>query len=175
MSNSNYNNNYGQENYRSRGDNDRSNFRSRSGGNRDGGGFRIRLSDNEMKAVRSIQEAFQLKSTVAVLGCSDRTLSEMIEDKDLMESIPKFANNNKNTSSPRKAVVTENKSKNVAPDPFARPVKKTPNEEIQQNKEESKEEVKEEIKEEIKEEVKEEVKEEIKEELTEKEEEGDDK
>ena len=167
MSNSNYENNYGQDNYRSRGNNDRSNFKNRSGGNRDGGGFRIRLSDNEMKAVRSIQEAFQLKSTVAVLGFSVRTLSEMIENKDLMESITKFANNNKNTSSPRKAVVTENKSKNVAPDPFARPVKKTPNEEIQQNKEESKEEVKEEVKEEIKEE--------IKEELTEKEEEGDDK
>ena len=175
MSNSNYENNYGQENYRSRGNNDRSSFRNRSGGNRDGGGFRIRLSDNEMKAVRSIQEAFQLKSTVAVLGFSVRTLSEMIENKDLMESITKFANNNKNTSSTRKAVVTENKSKNVAPDPFARPVKKTPNEEIQQNKEESKEEVKEEVKDEIKEEVKEEVKEEIKEELTEKEEEGDDK
>ena len=171
MSNSNYDNNYGQDNYRSRGNNDRSNFRNRSGGNRDGGGFRIRLSDNEMKAVRSIQEAFQLKSTVAVLGFSVRTLSEMIENKDLMEAITKIAKNNKNTPSTSKAVVSENKSKNVAPDPFARPVKKTPNEEIQQNKEE----VKEEIKEEIKEEVKEEVKEEIKEELTEKEEEGDDK
>ena len=87
MSNSNYENNYGQENYRSRGNYDRSNFRNRSGGNRDGGGFRIRLSDNEMKAVRSIHEAFQLKSTVAVLGFSVRTLSEMIEDKDLMLSL----------------------------------------------------------------------------------------
>ena len=159
MSNSNYDNNYDQDNYRSRGNNDRSNFRNRSGGNRDGGGFRIRLSDNEMKAVRSIQAAYQHKSTVAVLGFSVRTLSEMIEDKDLMESITKFAKNNKNTSSPSKSVVSENKSKNVAPDPFARPVKKTPNEEIQQNKEE----------------IKEEVKEEIKEELKEKEEEGDDK
>lgn len=139
MSNSNYDNNYGQENYRSRGNNDRSNFRNRSGGNRDGGGFRIRLSDNEMKAVRSIQEAFQLKSTVAVLGFSVRTLSEMIEDKDLLESITKFAKNNKNTSSPSKAVVSENNSKKVVPDPFARPVKNTPCEEIQPNKEEIKE------------------------------------
>ena len=139
MSNSNYNNNYGQDNYRSGGNNDRSNFRNRSGGNRDGGGFRIRLSDNEMKAVRSIQEAFQLKSTVAVLGFSVRTLSEMIENKDLMESITKFAKNNKNTSSSSKAVVSENKSKKVAPDPFARPVKNTPTEEIQPNKEEIKE------------------------------------
>ena len=140
MSNSNYGNNYGQENYRSRSNNDRSNFRNRSGGNRDGGGFRIRLSDNEMKAVKSIQEAFQLKSTVAVLGFSVRTLSEMIEDKDLMESITKFAKNNKNTSSPMKAEVSENKSKNLKPDPFARPVKNTPSEEIQQNKEEIKKE-----------------------------------
>ena len=83
MSNSNYDNNYGQENYRTRGNNDRSSIRNRSGGNRDGGGIRIRLSDNDMKSVRTIQEAFQLKSTVAVLGFSVRTLSEMIEDKDL--------------------------------------------------------------------------------------------
>ena len=149
MSNSNYNNNYGQENYRNRGDNDRSNFRNRSGGNRDGGGFRIRLSDNEMKAVKSIQEAFQLKSTVAVLGFSVRTLSEMIEDKNLMESITKFAKNNKNTSLPSKAVASENKNKNVAPDPFARPVKNTSSKEIQPSKEEDKEEIKKEIKEEV--------------------------
>ena len=140
MSNSNYGNNSGQENYRSRSENNRPNFRNRSGGNREGGGFRIRLSDNEMIAVRSIQQAFQLKSTVAVLGFSVRTLSEMIEDKDLMESITKFAKNNKNTSSPMKAEVSENKSKNLKPDPFARPVKNTPSEEIQQNKEEIKKE-----------------------------------
>ena len=142
MSNSNYDNNYGQENYRSRGNNDRSSFRNRSGGNRDGGGFRIRLSDNEMKAVRSIQEAFQLKSTVAVLGFSVRTLSEMIEDKDLMESITKFARNNKNTSSPSKGTASENRSKKVVPDPFARPVKNTPSQQTQPTKEEIKEEIK---------------------------------
>ena len=146
MSNSNYDNNYGQENYRSRGNNDRSNFSNRSGGNRDGGGFRIRLSDNEMKAVRSIQETFQLKSTVAVLGFSVRTLSEMIEDKDLMESITKFAKNNKNSSSPIKAEASKNRSKRVVPDPFARPVKNTPSEQTQPNKEENQEEIKEEIK-----------------------------
>ena len=147
MSNSNYENNYGQDNYRRSGNNDRSNFRNKSGGNRDGGGFRIRLSDNEMKAVNSIKEAFQLKSTVAVLGFSVRTLSEMIEDKNLMESITKFAKNNKNASTPSRAVVSENKSKNVAPDPFARPVKNTRNEEIQPIKEEIKEEIKEQQKE----------------------------
>ncbi len=139
MSNSNYENNYGHENNRSRGNNDRSNFRGRSGGNREGGGFRIRLSDNEMKAVKSIQETFQLKSTVAVLGFSVRTLSEMIEDKTLMESITKFAKNNKNSSLPSKAVASENKSKKIAPDPFARPVKNTHSEEMQPNKEEKEE------------------------------------
>ena len=143
MSNSNYGNNYGQDNYKGRSNNDRSNFRNRSGGNRDGGGFRIRLSDNEMKAVKAIQETFQLKSTVAVLGFSVRTLSEMIEDQNLMEEITKFAKNNKNTSSPTKAAAYENKSKKITPDPFARPVKNSPSEEIKlnnENKEESKEE-----------------------------------
>ena len=87
MSNSNYDNAPGKEIYRSRSNNDRSNFRDRSGGRRDGGGFRIRLSDNEMKAVKSIQEAFELRSTVAVLGFSVITLSEMIKDEKLIESI----------------------------------------------------------------------------------------
>ena len=135
MSNPNYNNSV-QDNYRGRNNNDRSNFRNRSGGNRDGGGFRIRLSDNEMKAVKAIQEAFQLKSTVAVLGFSVRTLSEIIEDESLMQAITKFAKNNKNSSSPNKSVASENKSKTSAPDPFARPVKNPPSEENQPNKEE---------------------------------------
>ena len=149
MSNSNYGNNPGQENYRSRSNNDRSNFINRSGGKRDGGGFRIRLSDNEMRAVKSIQNTFQLKSTVAVLGFSVRTLSEMIEDKELMETIAKFAKNNKNSSSSYKSVTSENKSKKIAPDPLARPVKNITSEEIQPNREENKEEVKEEIKEKV--------------------------
>jgi hypothetical protein len=37
-------------------------------GNREPGGFRIRLSDNEMRAARAIQESFGLRSTVAALG-----------------------------------------------------------------------------------------------------------
>ncbi|MBM5809255.1 MAG: hypothetical protein FJ051_05460, partial [Cyanobacteria bacterium M_surface_9_m1_291] len=40
----------------------------RPGGGREGarepGGFRIRLSDNEMRAARALQEAFRLRSTV---------------------------------------------------------------------------------------------------------------
>ena len=139
MSNSNYENNSSQENYRNRNNFDRSNYRNKSGGNRDGGGFRIRLSDNEMRAVKSIQEAFQLKSTVAVLGFSVRTLSEIIGDKHLLEEITKFAKNNKNSSSTNNDVNSVNERKTASPDPFARPVKNPPSEEIQPNKEEKEE------------------------------------
>ena len=130
MSNSNFSNNPGEENYRGRSNNERSNFRDRSGGRRDGGGFRIRLSDNEMKAVKSIQETFQLRSTVAVLGFSVRTLSEMIKDEKLIESITEYAKNNKNSSASRQSKNSHEETK-TAPDPFARPVKSTSNEEIQ--------------------------------------------
>ena len=131
MSNSNFSNNPGQENYRGRSNNERSNFRDRSGGRRDGGGFRIRLSDNEMKAVKSIQETFQLRSTVAVLGFSVRTLSEMIKDEKLIESIKEYAKNNKNSSTNRSAQNTYEENTKTVPNPFARPVKSQSNEEIQ--------------------------------------------
>ena len=133
MSNSNFSNNPGQENYRGRSNNKRSNFRDRSGSRRDGGGFRIRLSDNEMKAVKSIQETFQLRSTVAVLGFSVRTLSEMIQDEKLIESITKYAKNNKNSSPIRQSQNTYEKETKTAPDPFARPVKSPSIEELQSN------------------------------------------
>ena len=129
MSNSNFSNNTGQENYRGRSNNQRSNFRDRSGGRRDGGGFRIRLSDNEMKAVKSIQETFQLRSTVAVLGFSVRTLSEMIKDEKLIESIKEYAKNNKNTSSNRQSQNPYEEKTKTTPDPFARPEKNTSTEE----------------------------------------------
>ena len=124
MSNSNYNNNPREENYRSRTNNDR------SGSRRDRGGFRIRLSDNEMKAVKSIQDTFQLRSTVAVLGFSVRTLSEMIKDEKLIESITQYAKNNKNSSPIRKSQKTYEKETKTAPNPFARPIKSALNEEI---------------------------------------------
>ncbi len=60
---------------------------SRGPGNRDQGGFRIRLSDNEMRASRSLQEAFNLRSTVAVLGFALRTLAQMLEEGKLDELI----------------------------------------------------------------------------------------
>ena len=130
MSNSNFSNNSGQENYRGRSNNERSNFRDRSGSRRDGGGFRIRLSDNEMKAVKSIQEAFQLRSTVAVLGFSVRTLSEMIKDEKLIESIKEYAKNNKNLSPNRESQNPYEENAKTVPDPFARPIKNSSNEKI---------------------------------------------
>ena len=131
MSNSNFSNNPEQETFRGRINNERSNFKDRSGGRRDGGGFRIRLSDNEMKAVKSIQETFQLRSTVAVLGFSVRTLSEMIKDENLIESIKEYAKNNKNSSPDRQSQNPYDKKTKTTPDPFARPVKSSSNEEIQ--------------------------------------------
>ena len=130
MSNSNFSNNSGQDNYRGHCNNERSNFRDRSGGKRDGGGFRIRLSDNEMKAVKSIQETFQLRSTVAVLGFAIRTLSEMIKDEKLIESITEYAKNNKNSSPNRPSQNPYEEKTKITPDPFARPVKSSSNEEI---------------------------------------------
>ena len=131
MSNSNHENVSDQENFRNRSSNDRSNFRDRSSGKRDGGGFRIRLSDNEMRAVKEIQETFQLKSTVAVLGFSVRTMSEIIQDDKLMESITKYAKNNKNSLPLNQSVISENKNKTSKPDPFARPLKTPKGEDIQ--------------------------------------------
>ncbi|WP_225867508.1 hypothetical protein [Cyanobium sp. NIES-981] len=59
----------------------------RPGGNREPGGFRIRLSDNEMRAARAVQDAFQLRSTVAVLGFCVRTLAQLLEDGKLDELV----------------------------------------------------------------------------------------
>ncbi len=57
----------------------------REGGGRDQGGFRIRLSDNELRAARAVQEAFGLRSTVAALGLSIRTVAQLLEEGKLDE------------------------------------------------------------------------------------------
>jgi hypothetical protein len=59
----------------------------RQGDSRDAGGFRIRLSDNEMQAARALQEAFGLRSTVAVLGFALRTLAQQLEAGQLDELV----------------------------------------------------------------------------------------
>ena len=63
----------------------RGGFRGGRGGNRESSGFRIRLSDNEIRAARALQDAFHLRSTVAVLGFAVRTLGQMLEDGQLEE------------------------------------------------------------------------------------------
>jgi len=53
--------------------------RGGGGADRDGSGLRIRLSDNELRAARTIQDAFQLRSTVAVMGFCLRTMAQLLE------------------------------------------------------------------------------------------------
>ena len=96
-------------------------------GNREGGGFRIRLSDNEMRASRAIQEAFNLRSTVAVLGFALRTLGQMLEDGKLDSLISEYRsqnpNANRNHSEPNSKKFHANNQGTSKPDPFARPAK----------------------------------------------------
>ncbi len=111
----------------------RGNFRGNRGpGRRDGGGFRIRLSDNEMRSAKTIQEAFNLRSTVAVLGFATRTLGQMLEEGKLEDLITEYRsernNFNQNTMSnkngQRHNSNPENNSKSGnKPNPFARPDK----------------------------------------------------
>ena len=119
MTNSNYDNSQGRRNFRNNDNN-----RNRYGGKRETGGFRIRLSDNEMKSVKTIQEIFQLKSTVAVLGFSVRTLSELIKNENLKEEIIKIAKNNKNSFQKDNNFEKKETSSINAANPFARPEKK---------------------------------------------------
>ena len=130
MTNSNYENSQGQKNFRN---NDNNNFRNRYGGKRETGGFRIRLSDNEMKSVKAIQEIFQLKSTVAVLGFSVRTLSELIKNENLKEEIIKIAKSNKNSLQKENNLEKKETSSINSANPFARPEKKTIAEENKDN------------------------------------------
>ncbi len=99
----------------------------RGSGNREGGGFRIRLSDNEMKASRSIQEAFNLRSTVAVLGFAIRTLGQMLEEgklDDIISAHRSQAPHSNRNHSEKKATRNDNFSqKDSRPNPFARPPK----------------------------------------------------
>ena len=121
MTNSNYDNSQGQRNFRN---NDNNNYRNRYGGKREIGGFRIRLSDNEMKSVKNIQEIFQLKSTVAVLGFSVRTLSELIKNENLKEEINKIAISNKNSFQKENNFERKETTSINTANPFARPEKK---------------------------------------------------
>jgi hypothetical protein len=107
---------------------------ARSGGNREPGGFRIRLSDNEMRSAQALQEAFRLRSTVAVLGFAVRTLGQMLEEGKLDELVEqqRSQSGNRDGSRPRRGS-GERSGPGRAPaeraprvDPFARPAKPAP-------------------------------------------------
>ena len=107
----------------------RNNFRGGRGPNNREGGFRIRLSDNEMRAARSLQEAFNLRSTVAVLGFAVRTLAQMLEDGSLDNLVTEYRSQAP-SNDPRKGRLNRgnynnenNNSINTKPNPFARPEK----------------------------------------------------
>ena len=113
----------------------RGNYRGgRTPGNRDNGGFRIRLSENEMRCARFLQETFNLRSTVAVLGFALRTLAEMIEQGKMDEFVKEYqSQNSKPTNSSRplngdrgnEDKIGSKFIQNDRPNPFARPSKPT--------------------------------------------------
>ena len=100
----------------------------RNSGNREGGGFRIRLSDNEMRAVRALQEAFNLRSTVAVLGFAVRALAQMLEDGQLTELIAqqRAQGGGRRSEDGRGEGNRGEWNRTPRPDPFARPAKPQP-------------------------------------------------
>ncbi len=98
------------------------------------GGFRIRLSDNELRAARTIQDTFQLRSTVAVLGFALRTVAQLLEQGSLAELV---AQQQQENARPAREAVNrgdrggrsertdraEQVERAPKPDPFARPSK----------------------------------------------------
>ena len=120
------------------GDGGRDGQRSRGnrGGGREGGGFRIRLSDNEMRSARALQEAFNLRSTVAVLGFAVRSLGQMLEDGQLDALIEQQRNQparggrrdgvGRDGGGRGRRSDDERGGRGSRPNPFARPAKPQP-------------------------------------------------
>ena len=120
------------------GDGGRDGQRSRGnrGGGREGGGFRIRLSDNEMRSARALQEAFNLRSTVAVLGFAVRSLGQMLEDGQLDALIEQQKNQparggrrdggGRDGGGRGRRFDYERGGRGSRPNPFARPAKPQP-------------------------------------------------
>ncbi len=101
----------------------------REGGNREPGGFRIRLSDNEMRAARAVQEAFRLRSTVAALGFSIRTIAQLLEEGKLDALVAEQRAQAGNRSDRRDGEREGRRSDRPAAsrvNPFARPSKPAP-------------------------------------------------
>jgi len=123
------NNQSGSGDFQNHRQNGRNNFRGSRGPNNREGGFRIRLSDNEMRAARSLQEAFNLRSTVAVLGFAVRTLAQMLEEGSLDNLVNQYrsqspANDQRRSRGNRGNYNEENSNSiNTKPNPFERPEK----------------------------------------------------
>ena len=110
--------------------------RGNRGGGREGGGFRIRLSDNEMRSARALQEAFNLRSTVAVLGFAVRSLGQMLEDGQLDALIEQQKNQparggrrdgaGRDGGGRGRRFDDERGGRGSRPNPFARPAKPQP-------------------------------------------------
>ena len=130
------NNQSGGGDFQNQRQNGRNNFRGGRGPNNREGGFRIRLSDNEMRAARSLQEAFNLRSTVAVLGFAVRTLAQMLEDGSLENLVNEYrsqapANVQRKGGGNRGNYNGENNNAaNAKPNPFARPEKPVKEQEV---------------------------------------------
>ena len=130
------NNQSGGGDFQNQRQNGRNNFRGGRGPNNREGGFRIRLSDNEMRAARSLQEAFNLRSTVAVLGFAVRTLAQMLEDGSLENLVNEYrsqapSNDQRRGRANRGNYNGENNiSTNTKPNPFARPEKPVKEQEV---------------------------------------------
>ena len=105
-------------------------------GGREGGGFRIRLSDNEMRSARALQEAFNLRSTVAVLGFAVRSLGQMLEEGQLDALIEQQRNQparagrrdggGRDGGGRGRRSDDERGGRGSRPNPFARPTKPQP-------------------------------------------------
>ncbi len=104
---------------------------------REPGGFRIRLSDNELRAARAVQEAFQLRSTVAALGFSIRTIAQLLEQGSLDELVaqqralggsrPDGPPRGEGRRRPAEGRAEGRGDRRVSrPDPFARPSRPAP-------------------------------------------------
>lgn len=93
------------------------------GADRDGVGLRIRLSDNELRAARTIQDAFQLRSTVAVMGFCLRTMAQLLE-QGALEGVtyqPRGGRSGERGERGERRGGGAPAGRGPRPDPFARP------------------------------------------------------
>lgn len=104
----------------------------RDQGGREPGGFRIRLSDNEMRAARAVQEAFRLRSTVAALGFALRATAQLLEEGKLDDLVAQQRTQGPGRGDgprgdgPRGARRDGRQERGPRIDPFARPSRPAP-------------------------------------------------